>query len=94
MILRSNGQIDSFRYGYRIYLEISPEDLAGKLASQHCPGSTPVTASRLPNGAFNICYRVTFENGHRVVARFAGLGRVIARNEKVQDVCSRIVTLK
>jgi aminoglycoside phosphotransferase (APT) family kinase protein len=63
----------------------SPETLAGKLASRHCPGSTPVTASRLPNGAFNICYRVTFENDRRVVIRFVGLGRVIARNEKVED---------
>ena len=63
----------------------SPETLAGKLASRHCPGSTPVTAPRLPNGAFNICYRFTFENDHRVVVRFVGLGRVIARNEKVED---------
>lgn len=65
-------------------LRNSPEDLAGKLASRHCPG-TPVTASRLSNGAFNICYRVTYENGHRVLVRFTALGRVIARNEKVQD---------
>lgn len=65
-------------------LRNSPEDLAGKLASRHCPG-TPVTASRLSNGAFNVCYRVTYENGHRVLVRFTALGRVIARNEKVQD---------
>ncbi|RDW79347.1 phosphotransferase family protein [Aspergillus mulundensis] len=63
----------------------SPEELAGKLASRHCPGSTPVTASRLPNGAFNVCYRVTLESGRRVVVRFVGLGRVTARNEKVGD---------
>lgn len=62
----------------------SPEELAGKLASRHCPG-TPVTALQLANGAFNICYRVTFENGHRVLVRFTALGRVIARNEKVED---------
>ncbi|KAF7715890.1 Phosphotransferase enzyme family protein [Penicillium ucsense] len=65
-------------------LRDSPEDLAGKLASRHCPG-TPVTASRLQNGAFNVCYRVTYENGHRVLVRFTGLGRVIARYEKVHD---------
>ncbi|GIK00114.1 hypothetical protein Aspvir_004132 [Aspergillus viridinutans] len=62
----------------------SPEELAGKLASRHCPG-TPATASRLSNGAFNICYRVTFKEGLRVVVRFAALGRVIARREKVED---------
>ncbi|KZF26708.1 kinase-like protein [Xylona heveae TC161] len=65
-------------------LRNSPEDLAGKLASRHCPG-TPVTALRLSNGAFNICYRVTYEDGRRVEVRFAALGRVIARNEKVED---------
>lgn len=65
-------------------LRNSPENLAGKLASRHCPG-TPVTALRLPNGAFNICYRVAFENGHRVLVRFTALGRVVARNEKVED---------
>ncbi|KAJ5249862.1 hypothetical protein N7489_000272 [Penicillium chrysogenum] len=65
-------------------LRNSPENLAGKLASRHCHG-TPMTALRLPNGAFNICYRVTFENGHRVLVRFTALGRVIARNEKVED---------
>ncbi|KAJ5123909.1 phosphotransferase enzyme family protein [Penicillium bovifimosum] len=64
-----------------------PEELAGKLASQHYPG-TPVTASRLRNGAFNICYRVTYDNGHRVVVRFTALGRAIARNEKVEDEVS------
>jgi hypothetical protein len=68
-------------------LRNSPEALAGKLASRHCPG-TPVTASRLSNGAFNVCYRVTYENGHRVLVRFTALGRVIARNEKVEDEVS------
>jgi hypothetical protein len=28
---------------------------------------------------------ITFENGHRVLVRFTALGRVIARNEKVED---------
>ena len=44
-----------------------------------------MTASRLSNGAFNISYRVTYAKGHRVLARFIALGRVIARDEKVQD---------
>ncbi|KAJ5930496.1 phosphotransferase enzyme family protein [Penicillium verhagenii] len=65
-------------------LRNAPENLAGKLASRHCP-YMPVSASRLQNGAFNVCYRVTFDNGARVVVRFAALGRVIARNEKVED---------
>lgn len=65
-------------------LRNSPEQLAGKLASQHCSGS-PVTASRLRNDASNVCYRVTFEDGKRVVVRFTALGRVVARNEKVED---------
>ncbi|KAJ5960144.1 uncharacterized protein N7479_007294 [Penicillium vulpinum] len=50
-------------------LRNSPEELA---------------ASRLTNGAFNICYRVTFVNGYRVV-RFVAPGRVLARKEKVED---------
>lgn len=68
-------------------LRNSPEDLAGRLASRHCSG-TPVTASLLPNGAFNVCYRVTYENGHRFLVRFTALGRVIACNEKVEDEVS------
>lgn len=63
----------------------SPEGLVRKLASRHYPGSTPETASRLSNGAFNVCYRVTFENGRRVVVRFDDLGRVVTCNEKVED---------
>ncbi|KAF4210723.1 hypothetical protein CNMCM5878_003883 [Aspergillus fumigatiaffinis] len=62
----------------------SPEELAAKLASRHCPG-TPVTASQFSSGAFNICYRVTFKDGLRVLVCFTALGRVIARREKVED---------
>lgn len=65
-------------------LRDSPEKLAGKLASRHYP-RTPATASRLLNGAFNICYRVTYEDGRRVLVRFTALGRVLARNNKVWD---------
>ncbi|KAL4803408.1 kinase-like domain-containing protein [Aspergillus unguis] len=63
----------------------NPEELAGKLATRHCPGSKAITAKRLPNGAFNVCYRVTFEDSRRVVVRFVGMGRVTARNEKVEN---------
>ncbi|OOF97130.1 hypothetical protein ASPCADRAFT_165669 [Aspergillus carbonarius ITEM 5010] len=62
----------------------SPERLAAKLASQHCPGEA-VTAARLSNGASNFCYRVSFEDGTRVVVRFTALGRVLLRREKVKD---------
>lgn len=65
-------------------LKNSPEELAGKVACRHCPG-TPVKAARAANGAFNICYRVTYDNGYRVLVRFTCLGRVVTRNEKVED---------
>lgn len=62
----------------------APEKLVGKLASRHCPG-TPATASRRPNGAFDIFYRVTFDNDHHVLVRLTALGRIVARNEMVED---------
>lgn len=65
-------------------LRNGPEELASKLASQHWPG-TPAT-SRFSSGAFNVCYRVTFQDGSRVLVRFTALGRVVARNEKVENV--------
>jgi hypothetical protein len=60
------------------------EELAGKLASQYYPGKL-VTASWFLNGAFNVCYRVTYKNRYYVLICFTALGRVIARNEKVED---------
>ncbi|PYI22040.1 phosphotransferase enzyme family protein [Aspergillus violaceofuscus CBS 115571] len=65
-------------------LRNSPEELAGKVASRHRAG-TPVKAAPLANGAFNVCYRVTYDDGHRVVVRFTALGRIVARGEKVED---------
>ncbi|MCJ1255592.1 hypothetical protein MMC24_003409 [Lignoscripta atroalba] len=62
----------------------SPEELAGRLAAQHRPG-TPTTAKFISNGAFNFCYRVTYQDGFRALVRFTALGRVKFRNEKVQD---------
>lgn len=59
-----------------------PEGLVGNLASRHCPG-TPATARRLKNGAFNVCYRISFTDGSRVIVRLAALGRTVARTEKV-----------
>lgn len=65
-------------------LRNSPEALAGEVASRHRSG-TPVKAAPLANGAFNICYRVTYDDGYRVLVRFTALGRIVARNEKVED---------
>lgn len=62
----------------------SPEELAGEVASRHRSG-TPVKAAPLANGAFNVCYRVTYDDGCRVLVRFTALGRVVARSEKVED---------
>lgn len=62
----------------------SPEHLAADLAKRHRPG-TPSTASRYGNGAFNFCYRVTYEDRFRALVRFTALGRVTFRNEKVED---------
>ncbi|KAF7177982.1 hypothetical protein CNMCM7691_006622 [Aspergillus felis] len=73
-----------FQVWIQNWVKHSPEELAGKLASRHCPG-TPATASRFSNGAFNICYRVSFKEGLRLLVRFTALGRVIARHEKVKD---------
>ena len=65
-------------------LKTPPEERAGKVASRHYPG-TPVKAARAANGAFNICYRVTYDNSHRVLVRFTCLGRVVARHEKAME---------
>ncbi len=62
----------------------NPEQYAATLAVRHHEGA-PATAKLLANGAFNVCYRVTFENGDRVVVRFTAIGRVLARHEKVED---------
>ncbi|KAJ9197460.1 hypothetical protein DTO021D3_7943 [Paecilomyces variotii] len=76
---------------FRIWLQNlignSPTQLVGKLAAKHRQG-TPVSASQPFNGAFNVCYRVTYEDGYRVIVRFAALGRVTFRNEKVEDEVS------
>ncbi|KAM3461579.1 hypothetical protein NHJ6243_004814 [Beauveria neobassiana] len=62
----------------------NPEKYAATLAVRHCK-FTAVSAKLLANGAFNVCYRITFENGERVVVRFTAIGRVLARHEKVED---------
>ena len=77
-----------FAFWVQKLLRNSPENLAGDLASRYCLG-TPATAMRLKNGAFNICYRVNFTDGSRVIVRFAALGRTVARTEKVSTSQNR-----
>ncbi|KAH8706068.1 kinase-like domain-containing protein [Talaromyces proteolyticus] len=73
-----------FQVWIRNLISNAPEELAAKLAAKHWPG-TPTTASRFSNGAFNLCYRVTYQDGSRILVRFTALGRVLLRNEKVED---------
>ena len=65
-------------------LRSSPEQLAATLAARHY-AATPAAASYCSNGAFNICYTVRFEDGFRALVRFAALGRVKCRTEKVEN---------
>jgi aminoglycoside phosphotransferase (APT) family kinase protein len=73
---------------YTVWLQTllrnSPEQLAATLAAKH-RGTTPTTASYCSNGAFNVCYRVRFEDGSYALVRFAALGRVKFRKEKVEN---------
>ncbi|CRL25793.1 Protein kinase-like domain [Penicillium camemberti] len=56
--------------------------VADTLAKKHRPGET-VSACLWKSGAFNICYRVRYDDGPDVIVRFAALGRAILRREKV-----------
>lgn len=50
----------------------SPEILSMQLAEKHLPGK-PVSACLWKSGAFNICYRVRYNEGADVIVRFAAL---------------------
>jgi aminoglycoside phosphotransferase (APT) family kinase protein len=65
-------------------LRKSPEHLSMQLAAKHRAGS-PVAARRWFNGAFNVCYRVKYEDGFEAIVRFASLGRTMFRTEKVDN---------
>lgn len=54
------------------------------LARKHRPGKTQA-ACRWKNGAFNICYRVKYDDGVNIIVRFAALGRAVFRREKVEN---------
>lgn len=68
----------------------SPERLSMQLAEKHRPGKTE-SACLWRSGAFNICYRVRYDDGLDVIVRFASLGRAILRREKVQN---EVATMK
>ncbi|OJJ73540.1 hypothetical protein ASPBRDRAFT_73900 [Aspergillus brasiliensis CBS 101740] len=66
-----------------LWLSRSPEILSIQLAKKHRPGKA-ISACLWKAGAFNICYRVRYDDGSDVIVRFAALGRTILRREKVQ----------
>lgn len=74
----------------KLWLSRSPEQLSMHLAKKHRPGTT-VSACLWKSGAFNICYRVRYDQGPDIVVRFASLGRAILRREKVQN---EVATMK
>ena len=61
-----------------------------QLAAKHRTGN-PTAARQWLNGAFNICYRVKYEDGSEAIVRFASLGRTIFRTE---DVHNEIVVME
>ncbi|KAK1141327.1 hypothetical protein N8T08_009234 [Aspergillus melleus] len=68
----------------KLWSSRGPEILSMQLARKHRPGKT-VSACLWKSGAFNICYRVRYDDGPDVVVRIAALGRAILRREKVQN---------
>ena len=73
----------------RLWSSRQPELLSMQLAHKHRPASgKPVSACLWKSGAFNICYRVRYNNSNEepdIIIRFAALGRAILRREKVQN---------
>src|SRR5438552_11493566 len=55
-----------------------------QLAATHRAGK-PTAACLWRNGSFNICYSVKYEDGFNAIVRFAVLGRIIYRREKVDN---------
>ncbi|RAL14168.1 uncharacterized protein BO97DRAFT_433271 [Aspergillus homomorphus CBS 101889] len=68
----------------KLFTSRSPEILSMRLAAKHRPGKIQA-ACLWRGGAFNICYRVRYEDGQHVIIRFAALERTILRREKVQN---------
>ncbi|KAK2810336.1 hypothetical protein FQN50_003067 [Emmonsiellopsis sp. PD_5] len=81
--LAEKNQEMKFTVWLKFFLGKSPEILSMELALKHRPGK-PLAACRWKNGAFNICYRVKYEDGFHAIVRFAALGKAILRREKVE----------
>ena len=73
-----------------LWLTRSPEILSMQLAKKHRRSET-VSACLQKSGAFNICYRVRYDDGPDVIVRFAALRRAILHREKVQN---EVATMK
>ncbi|MCJ1256921.1 hypothetical protein MMC24_004746 [Lignoscripta atroalba] len=82
--LAEERQDRSFTLWVQSLLRRSPEQLAMALAKEHRGGKT-LAACLWKNGAFNVCYRVKYEDGFHAIVRFAALGRALFRKEKVDN---------
>lgn len=82
--LAEERQDRNFEVWLHALLQREPEQLAMRLAKKHYEGKT-VAACVWKNGAFNVCYRVKYEDNTNVIVRFAALGRSVFRQEKVEN---------
>ncbi|KAM5435813.1 hypothetical protein MferCBS31731_006070 [Microsporum ferrugineum] len=80
----SQKQEQKFAAWLKLFLSKTPEILSMQIAYQHRPGN-PRSACRWKSGAFNICYRVRYEDGFHLVVRFSALGKAILRQEKARQ---------
>lgn len=77
-------QETNFTIWVQTLLRKSPEQLAMQLAGKHRAVKT-AAARQCRNGAFNVCYRVKYEDGVHAIVRFTALGRTMFRTEKVKN---------
>ncbi|OBT42289.1 hypothetical protein VE00_06370 [Pseudogymnoascus sp. WSF 3629] len=82
--IAEDRQDKNFEVWLHALLQREPEQLAMRLAKKHYEGKT-VAACVWKNGAFNVCYRVKYEDNTNVIVRFAALGRSVFRQEKVEN---------
>jgi aminoglycoside phosphotransferase (APT) family kinase protein len=82
--LAEERQDRNFELWLHAFLQREPEQLAMHLAKKHRKGKT-LAACLWKNGAFNVCYRVKYEDSTNVIVRFAALGRAVFRQEKTDN---------
>ena len=82
--LAEERQQTNFTICVQALLRTEPERLAMQLAAKHRIGKV-VAARQWYNGAFNVCFRVKYEDGFHAIVRFAALARAIFRQEKVRN---------